>query len=153
MAAAWSDPEVRAGTVVPADHSVDAAERWIAGEAERRRRGLALDLVVSPHHGQGAVAGEASGVDVLGEVGLANLEGGRAEIGFWLAAHARGRGIATAAVRLLSGWALGPGGPAVRQVWARTGPANAPAAAVLQRAGYVHLGAAGSTEIWSFTLS
>lgn len=147
LTAAWNDPQVVAGTAVPADRSVDAAERWIAGEAERRRRGLALDLVASSFRPEDADFDP----DVLGEVGLANLEGGRAEVGFWLAAHARGRGVATAAVRMLTGWALAPRGPGLRQVWARTRPANAPAAGVLERAGFTCLGAADSSNVWSFT--
>ena len=31
-------------------------------------------------------------------------------IGYWVAADARGRGVAAAALRLLAGWALGEGG-------------------------------------------
>lgn len=46
----------------------------------------------------------------VGAVGLTApaLEHRRAEIGYWIAPGARRRGIATAAVRLLSAWALGP---------------------------------------------
>jgi RimJ/RimL family protein N-acetyltransferase len=36
-----------------------------------------------------------------------NVEQGRAAIGYWLAPSARGRGVATHAVRLIARWALG----------------------------------------------
>ncbi|HTW09861.1 MAG TPA: GNAT family N-acetyltransferase [Acidimicrobiales bacterium] len=49
---------------------------------------------------------------VVGQVGLGNREGGRVGIGqrgeihYWTAAGARGRGIAPAAVRAVTGWAF-----------------------------------------------
>lgn len=45
---------------------------------------------------------------VLGEVSLTGIDRaqGRASVGYWLTATARGRGVATRAVRLLTGWAL-----------------------------------------------
>ena len=151
LAAAWADPDVAAHTVVPPDASEAAARRWIEGEAVRRRRGLALDLVV---------AAAASPRDaVLGEVGLAHLDpDGRAEVGFWLAPAARGRGIATAAVRLVTAWALRPSRPTLaasspglglRQLWARTTPGDLRAAGVLGRAGYRRRGQAAGTTVWA----
>jgi RimJ/RimL family protein N-acetyltransferase len=89
LAAAWADPDIARWTAVPEDRSVDAAARWIAGWDERRRRGLALDLVVTP------VDGEAT---VLGEVGMAFLTD-PPTIGWWVVPSARGQGVATAAVR------------------------------------------------------
>src|SRR5690606_41225340 len=92
------DPPVAAGARLPGDPSPGAAARWIAGGAERRARGLALDLVVAPL---------AGGRAVLGEVGLRNVDRARrrAEAGWWIAAPHRRRGLATAAVRLLAAWA------------------------------------------------
>src|SRR5690606_33283427 len=110
-----------------------AAARWIAGEPERRAHRLALDLVVgSPADG---------GRQVLGEVGLAHLDDrGWAELGFWLAPAARGRGLATVAVARCARWALTELG--LRRVWARTDPANERAAGVLVRAGFLRRGEA-----------
>lgn len=163
LAAAWRDPTLRATTSVPADASLLFARRWIAGEAERRARGLALDLVVSslpdPGHPRagdppaGSVlpdAGAAPGGPVWGEVGLRSIDpvAGRAEVGWWIAPGQRGRGLASAAVDLLSAWALGP--PlGLRQVWARIDPANHAAARVASRAGYARLGHAGGTVVWA----
>ncbi|MFS8586375.1 MAG: GNAT family N-acetyltransferase, partial [Acidimicrobiia bacterium] len=79
LVAAWRDPAVAAGARVPGDPSPEAAARWIAGAAERRARGLALDLVVAPL---------AGGPAVLGGVGLRNVDRARrrAEAGWWIAA-------------------------------------------------------------------
>jgi [ribosomal protein S5]-alanine N-acetyltransferase len=140
LVAAWHDPLVAAHNPVPRDVSPEAARRWIAGDAERRARGLALDLVIAP------VAGEV----VWGEVGLRGVDEvtGRAEVGWWLAPDARGRGVAAAALDLLATWALGaPLG--LRQVWARIDPANQASAQVAEAAGFHRLGAAGATDIWS----
>jgi RimJ/RimL family protein N-acetyltransferase len=135
LAAAWADPDVARWTAVPEDRSVAAAARWIAGEPERRSRRLALDLVVG-------------GCEVQGEVGLTRFDdAGRAELGFWLAPAARGRGLATAAVaeatrRALTDWRL-------TRVWARTDPDNQKAAQVLVRAGFVRQGEAGGSVVWT----
>lgn len=141
LVAAWRDPAVAAGARVPGDPSPEAAARWIAGAAERRARGLALDLVVAPL---------AGGPAVLGEVGLRNVDRARrrAEAGWWIAAPHRRRGLATAAVRLLAGWALSDACGLV-QVWARTDPGNAASARVAARAGFRRLGEAGGAVVWS----
>lgn len=93
LAAAWADEEIRRNTSVPPDPSLAYAQRWIAGEPERRRRGLAVDLVIDV---DGAVAGE---------VGL-DLTGDEPELGYWVAAPFRRQGCATSAVRLLVDWAF-----------------------------------------------
>lgn len=145
LAAAWADAEVAVRTAVPPDRSVAAATRWIGGEAERRGRGLALDLVIAP-------TSPATGGRALGEVGLARFDtAGRAEVGFWLVPEARGRGVATAAVRLLARWARAPrpAGLGLARVWARTMPGDARAAGVLARAGFERRGEAGGTTVWA----
>ena len=116
------------------------ARRWIVGESERRVRGLALDLVISP------LDDEA----VWGEVGLRGFDAAvrRAEIGWWLAPEARGRGVAAVAVHLVTAWALGP--PLVlRQVWARIDPDNVASARVAAGAGFRLLGRAGGGDVWA----
>lgn len=131
LVAAWADPEVRRWTAVPPRTDLAHAHRWIADSAERRRRRLALDLVIGP-------AGGAS--LVLGEVGLAWTLGDaqRAALGWWVAPGERGRGTASRAVRLLADWALDRLGLA--EVVADVDPANAASTTVARRAGLVHLG-------------
>jgi RimJ/RimL family protein N-acetyltransferase len=127
LASAWHDESVARWTAVPPDTGVAAAERWIAGDAERRRRRVALDLVAVP----------AAGEDrVLGEVGLGPIQWDRrrAVIGYWTAAEERGRGVATEAVGLVVGWALDA--LPVDEIVAETAGANPASAAVLRANGF-----------------
>jgi RimJ/RimL family protein N-acetyltransferase len=60
------------------------------------------------------------------------------EIGFWLHPDARGAGMGTRAVRLLTGWLMHARG--VERVYAMTRPDNRGSRALLERAGYVEDG-------------
>jgi RimJ/RimL family protein N-acetyltransferase len=134
LAAAWADPEVARWTAVPEARDPAAAARWIAGEPERRARRLALDFVIG-------------GREVQGEVGLTRFDAkGRAELGFWLAPAARGRGLATAAVTEVTRGALTD--LELVRVWARTAPGNERAAQVLVRAGFSRKGDAAGYSVW-----
>ena len=144
LAAAWSDPEVRRWQPVPDHADLAAASAWIAGEADRRRGGLALDLVaVEPVTGPGIGSDAAveAAADVLGEVGLSAFdpEAGAAMIGWWTVDRHRRRGVATEMVRLLTTWALGP--PLGLDVLvAEVEPANPGSVAVALAAGYGEVG-------------
>jgi RimJ/RimL family protein N-acetyltransferase len=119
----------------------ESPDAWIAGDAGRRAAGLALDLVVALDDA------------AAGEVGLRNLDDDRrrAEMGWWIAPAHRGRGLATAAVRLLAGWALGPPCGLV-QVWARIEAGNAASARVAAGAGFRRLGrSASGHDVWAVT--
>ena len=132
LAAAWVDPEVVRWTAVPAEHDEAAARRWIGGEARRRQRGLALDLVID-------VAGT-----VAGEVGLAAFDPSHrtAEVGWWVAAPHRGRGLATEAVRAVASWATTE--LDLDGLVARCQAANAPALGVARSAGFAEVPAAAA---------
>ncbi|MFN8019688.1 MAG: GNAT family N-acetyltransferase [Acidimicrobiales bacterium] len=131
LAAAWQDPEVARWTAVPPDTSVESARRWIRGEESRRAQGLAMDLVISPLRDARIV---------LGEVGLVVIEPEKrwAEIGYWLAAEARGAGRASAATKAFAGWALRE--LPIDRLVARTRPDNPKAGAVAERAGLARAG-------------
>lgn len=141
LVAAWTDPVLAAANGVPDDVSAFQAARWIRDDPVRRAAGRSLDLVVGPVTGAHTV---------LGEVGLRNVDRttGRAEISWWIAVDHRRRGLATAAVRLLAGWALGDQG-GFRQVWARIDPANRASVRVASSAGLVRLGVGGGAEVWA----
>lgn len=96
LAAGWGDDEVTRWTNVPGDRSEASALSWIGGQDERRRRILAVDLAVTVDH------------LAVGEVGLSSFSSERsaALIGWWIAASARGRGLAAAAVDAVAAWAL-----------------------------------------------
>ncbi|MGE3620041.1 MAG: GNAT family N-acetyltransferase [Acidimicrobiia bacterium] len=140
LAEAWSDHEVRRWTRVPEDCSLAAARHWIAADAARRERGLALDLVVERR-----VDGSA-----VGEVGLVCVDPGRglAEAGWWTGAAFRRQGLAGRAVALLAGWALSE--LSVEQVFARLDPANVGSVGVARAAGFAPRGTASDgREVWS----
>jgi RimJ/RimL family protein N-acetyltransferase len=137
---AWADDEVRRFTRVPDPADETTAVRWVAGVGERWTGRRSLDLVVSP----------AGSDRVLGEVGLGPFDPDRnaAALGYWVAADARGRGVATAAVRLLAAWALDPGGLGLAALVATTDPGNPASAAVLRAAGFVPLGDRDGHHHW-----
>lgn len=133
-------------TGVPRQRDTAAAARWIRGDADRRAAGLSLDLVID-------VAGS-----VAGEVGLAQIDPahGTAEIGWWLAAEWRGRGLARRAVRLLAAWSLE--GLGLEAVVARCDPANPASGQVAAAAGFGRARVEGSeageaVEVWALRRS
>lgn len=138
LAAAWADPEVARWTGVPAVADEAAARRWIRGDADRRARGLALDLAV------------ARGGTVVGEVGLADIDPGAdtAEIGWWVAPRHRGAGIARRAVRLVALWAVEE--LVVGSVTAHCDRGNPASGAVARAAGFQWVGQSGDIEVWRF---
>jgi RimJ/RimL family protein N-acetyltransferase len=72
---------------------------------------------------------------LVGDIGLRTFDDARqGEIGVTLAPSARGRGLATEAVRLVLGCAFGPLG--FHRVVAGSDPANAAVAALLTRVGF-----------------
>jgi len=90
LVAACQDPEIPRWTRVPSPYTEEHAHAWLATEVE----GVRLFIVDPEDRFLGTIA--------LMEVDPAR---GYAEIGYWLAAEARGRGVASAAVALLRDWA------------------------------------------------
>lgn len=136
LAAAWTDPAVVRWTGVPARCDEVAAGLWIAGEADRRSRGLALDLVIDV---DGAVGGE---------VGLAQLDLAQrhAEIGWWVAPDHRGQGVAGRAARLFAQWALSE--LVVDAITARCHRDNPASGGVARHAGFVLDSVTDGVELW-----
>jgi RimJ/RimL family protein N-acetyltransferase len=93
------------------------AARWLASQARGWRDGDRLSFAVLE-------ADDAGGCVLAGNVGLKNrVETGRigeretAEIGYWTAVAARGRGIAPAAVRAVTDWVFDAfAGDSLRQI-------------------------------------
>jgi [ribosomal protein S5]-alanine N-acetyltransferase len=141
LADAWADPDIARWTGAPAGCSPEDARRWIEGEADRRNRGLALDLVVTLH-------------DVpVGEVGIARFDRRRrvAEIGWWTAPEYRSRGLASTASRLVVGWAITE--LCVDRVYARVDPRNPASVGVARNAGLERRGSSeDGLEVWASRL-
>jgi RimJ/RimL family protein N-acetyltransferase len=159
LVAAWADPAIAAANGVPHDASAASATRWLAADGARLTAGRCVDLVVDPLASLAPTRDDWTHGDdrlpVLGEVGLRNIDRvrRRAEISWWTAAAQRGRGVATAATRLLTAWALDPAGGGLVQVWARIAPANVASARVAASAGLEYRGTAAGTGIWARTRS
>ena len=75
---------------------------------------------------------------LLGACGIKDIDRthGRGEIGYWITASARGRGVATSAVRLVCAWAFdGAAGPGLARVGWRAFVGNEGSRAVAERCG------------------
>jgi RimJ/RimL family protein N-acetyltransferase len=81
----------------------------------------------------GFVACDAATGERLGNVALRH-EGSIGEVSYWVAAPARGRGVATRALRLVSAWALAELALSEIRLWTHAG--NAASRRVAERAGY-----------------
>jgi RimJ/RimL family protein N-acetyltransferase len=97
ITAACQDPEIPRWTFVPSPYTRADAEAFLARSAEEEAAGTAADFLAVD-----APDGELLGSFSVMEIGR---EPGYGEIGYWVAAAARGRGIATRGVLLLAGWA------------------------------------------------
>jgi RimJ/RimL family protein N-acetyltransferase len=127
---ACQDPDISRFTRIPSPYERAHAEGWIAHSAEAWGAGTeAAFVIVDERRG-----------DLVGSIGVMRLDDERlvAEIGYWVAKDARGRGIATRAVRLVSRWAVGELG--VQRLELMSHVDNAASQAVAEAAGFVHEG-------------
>ncbi|TXS36129.1 GNAT family N-acetyltransferase [Streptomyces sp. OR43] len=95
---AYRDPAIQAGSRAPVEDEA-AAERWLRDQEEGRESGLRHSF---------AVVDTVLGTGPVGNVVLVCPAPGsdRAEVGYWTAAPARGRGIAPQALEALTEWAF-----------------------------------------------
>ena len=126
LAAVLDDPQVARWTPHRAGYAVEDAARRLATAAQARRAGERVEwAVVDTEAGDGSA--------VVGTVGLYRLTAAGAEVGWTTAAPARGRGVATAAVRALCRWAHDERG--LRRLRAVVEVGNTASLRVAQRAG------------------
>lgn len=114
VTACCQDPDVAAWTVVPSPYTRQDGEDFVTGYVlDGWARGTTFTWAVR-------APGAADG-PVLGMVGLGvddAPEGQRsAEIGYWTAREARGRGLTTHAARLAVDWGLDPEGLGLARVF------------------------------------
>jgi RimJ/RimL family protein N-acetyltransferase len=126
FAAGTRDPEVRAHSGLPSEHTPRSARATFA-------------LFDDPAFVQRAIADAQTG-ELLGTVLLFNVmrHERRCEIGFWLLPAGRGRGAATTAVGLACAWAERAWG--IERFDAHSDADNPAAHAVLERNGFVREG-------------
>ena len=109
-------------------------ERWRSFEAEGDPTGAAFAIV-------DAASGEALGMCGIDDWSSTDV----AQFGYWLAAGARGRGLATRAVILMTTWLFELG---AARVFLTIQSENVASAAVARRAGFTFEGTLRSYGLW-----
>ena len=123
---ASGDPAIRRFTTVPSPYSEEDARSWSERSAESAGRGAGIEAVI---------ADERSG-EFLGTVGIRRhaSDPGRWSMGYLVAPEARGRGVATRAIRLVCRWAFEELGAERIEICAE--PENVASRRVAERAGF-----------------
>lgn len=124
---AFSDPVMQRFSWRTTPFTETDARGHFAEQEEARLRGEGLSFALAEPRDQDVVLGDVS----LHEV---RLDQGCAAVGYWLAPEARGRGVATHAVRLLARWAFAELGLARLEL--TCGPANEASQHVAERCGF-----------------
>ena len=126
IVAACQDPEIAKWIpMVPYPYTRDDAREYLRSVKEGWRDGTGAAF---------AITDAATGA-VLGSIGLhLHRSDRRASVGYWLAREARGRGVATHALRLISEWALRELG--IERLELIAEPINEASCKVAERAGY-----------------
>jgi RimJ/RimL family protein N-acetyltransferase len=149
MALAYPDPELAATGLrlrrwQPSD--VDelvaccndpAIRRWLPPIPVPYTRGDAEEFIAGARSGDAGLlrlAVELTDVPLAGAIGARTVAPGVVQIGYWVAARARQRGVATGALRLLGRWAAGVDGTARVQVFTDT--ENVASMRVAEQAGF-----------------
>ncbi|MFF8656130.1 GNAT family N-acetyltransferase [Streptomyces huasconensis] len=106
VAKAFEDPDIQRWHLKRADSEAEARQwitRWQQGWQDEAAAHWAI---------VDGGSGDSEGGGVLGRVSLQSviLAGGQAEIAYWTAPWARGRGVCSRAVTAVSDWALGEAG-------------------------------------------
>ncbi len=93
---ACQDPEIPRWTRVPKPYTRDHAVEFVERSARTWMQGTDAPFVIL----------DAATGEVLGAIGVHRLDGADRgpEVGYWLKRDARGRGLATRALRLVTGW-------------------------------------------------
>jgi RimJ/RimL family protein N-acetyltransferase len=130
ITAAVQDPEIPRWTSVPSPYSTDDARDHLERSELERTAGTSMNMPVLL-----VESGELAGACGMGRVDWHHRS---AEIGYWVAAGARRKGVGTRAVVLLSRWALRDLGLERLQLFAN--PDNEPSQRVALAAGFTREG-------------
>src|SRR5947209_4569251 len=127
IVAACQDPDIVRWTRVPDHYSENDARAYLLQRYDATHTGAAAPF---------AIVDSADDGRLLGSIALLSLEWAhlRGEVGYWLAADARGAGHATRAVRLICDWGRSKLGLERIDLFAAT--ANQPSQRVAERAGF-----------------
>jgi RimJ/RimL family protein N-acetyltransferase len=102
----FRDPTLRRWTSSVVEDENDAM-RWVRRQEQGWSEGDHLGFAILEQRGLESQPGADNG-QLAGHVVLKHVASGKpsAEVGYWTAAHARGRGVAPRAVEALTGWAF-----------------------------------------------
>jgi len=133
---ACADPDISRWTTVGWPYTADDARAFLERSDCGWRSGRTASFAVTAATDAVATAGTVLGaVDVK----LPPVDPPRSgEGGYWVAAPARGRGVATAALKLVASWALGPVGLRVMTLQVLDG--NTGSMRVAEQAGFHRVG-------------
>jgi RimJ/RimL family protein N-acetyltransferase len=130
-----ADPEITRWTYMPDDLDLRGARTWIERRQKARQFGVTASF---------AVVERASGT-LVGQCGVGlDRQRNAGEAFYWVAAPARGRGVARQALELVLEYAFGPLG--VERVELKIDPANEASQAVARAAGFTHEGTLRSDQ-------
>lgn len=130
ITAECQDPEIPRFTRIISPYGREDAVRFVEDTGRSWAEGSSAAFVIS----------DVDRDTVLGSVGLMRIHEARhvAEIGYWVAAGARRRGIATRAVRLVAAWAVRDLG--IARVELMTRVENVASQGVAERSGFTREG-------------
>ena len=131
-----TDPYVPLIGTLPADAGRDEALAWVERQLARHDEGAGFSFTIV-ERATGAAVGSCG-------LWLRELPEGRASAGYSLVPSARGRGLATDALRALTAFAWTV--PGLHRVALRVEPANTASLRVAERAGYAREGLLRSHE-------
>jgi RimJ/RimL family protein N-acetyltransferase len=128
-----NDPDVAAFLdLVPQPYTTADAHDWFAMTADGWRSGTNATFGIHVDAFDGVVGG-------VGVRFLSELDAGCAEIGYWVGAEARGRGVATAATRAAARWAFAAV-PELARIQLRADVENIASNRVAEKAGFTREG-------------
>jgi RimJ/RimL family protein N-acetyltransferase len=121
---ACRDPEIPRWTRVPDGYTEEDGREFLLLAEEWWAEGSAATFAVT----------DAPTADLVGSIGLHGISDAKAEVGYWVAPWARGRGVATGALRLVAAWGLRELGLARIELLADVG--NVASQRVAEKAGF-----------------
>ncbi|WP_333774046.1 GNAT family N-acetyltransferase [Streptomyces sp. IBSBF 3136] len=133
LVAVARDPALRRWTSLAVEDEADAL-RWVRGQERGWAAGDRFSFAVVEKQ-PGSSDGPLMGHVVLKEVVFGQPS---AEVGYWTAAHARGRGVAPRALSTLTTWAFDrPGAGLLKHLELRHQVGNAASCRVAHKSGYL----------------
>jgi RimJ/RimL family protein N-acetyltransferase len=128
-----NDPEIAAFLdQIPQPYTSADARQWFGTTTEAWRNGTSATFGIHVAGLDGAVGG-------IGVHFMSELDQGCAEVGYWVGADARGRGIATAATAAVARWAF-EAVPGLERLQLRAAVDNVPSNRVAEKAGFTREG-------------